>query len=81
MGSKYNCVKGRIRPQITLWEGMMLHLCICERDGPSYLEEAQVRPDLLLKQRRQRVLPGRGQGSKDCCVEGLGCGLSRRARV
>lgn len=81
MGSKYNCAKGRIRPQITLWEGMLLHLCICERHGPSYLEEEQVRADLLLRRRRQRVLPERGQGSKDCRVEGLGCGLRRRARV
>lgn len=47
--------------QIALWERRMFHLDLCEREGPSYLEEVQMRPDLVLRQRRQRVLPGRGE--------------------
>ena len=52
MGSRYICVKGRTRSQIALWEGRMFHLHLWEREGPSYLEEVQMTPELHLRQRR-----------------------------
>lgn len=47
MGS--NCLKGSIRPQKILWEGVMFHLYLWEKYGTCYLIEVLVRPDLLLR--------------------------------
>lgn len=61
----------------------MFHWYLWEREGPSYLEKVQMRPDLLLRQRRQRAFSGRGVVGHliKSLLEGLRSVLSRRARV
>lgn len=58
-GSEYNCLKGSIRPQKILWEGVMFHLYLWEKYDACYLIEVLVRPDLLLR-KGGIVFPGRG---------------------